>query len=214
MRLWVRSLASLSGLRIQCCLELWYRSQMRLKTISSDNMVRVPLLFILYSFQKFEMAFSLNPIQNPFYLMNFLQMQPFFSHCLSQKGALAPSNLWKYAEEFGKDLPSHHFLFPLQQADTPLPSPYAHHWSLRLLASGIPITLLFGCKQKFEDVQHEEQPNNKWGCILMLTCFPFSSSFTTCLLTSWFLVLASQCRLYLHSSPINSFCFIFFHNIN
>ena len=27
MRLWVRSLALLSGLRIQCCRELWYRSQ-------------------------------------------------------------------------------------------------------------------------------------------------------------------------------------------
>ena len=30
MRLRVRSLASLSGLRIQCCRELWYRSQTRL----------------------------------------------------------------------------------------------------------------------------------------------------------------------------------------
>ena len=30
MRLQVRSLASLSGLRIQHCCELWYRSQMRL----------------------------------------------------------------------------------------------------------------------------------------------------------------------------------------
>ena len=28
MRLWVRSLASLSGLRIQHCHELWYKSQM------------------------------------------------------------------------------------------------------------------------------------------------------------------------------------------
>ena len=30
MRLWVRSLASISGLRIQCCRELWCRSQMQL----------------------------------------------------------------------------------------------------------------------------------------------------------------------------------------
>ena len=30
MRLWVRSLASLSGLRILCCCELWCRLQMRL----------------------------------------------------------------------------------------------------------------------------------------------------------------------------------------
>ena len=30
MRLWVQSLASLSGLRIQSCGELWYRSQTRL----------------------------------------------------------------------------------------------------------------------------------------------------------------------------------------
>ena len=30
MRLWVGSLASLSGLRIQCCRELWHGSQMRL----------------------------------------------------------------------------------------------------------------------------------------------------------------------------------------
>ena len=30
MRLWVRSLASLSGLRIWHCHELWYRSQIRL----------------------------------------------------------------------------------------------------------------------------------------------------------------------------------------
>ena len=30
IRLWVRSLASLSGLRIWCCHELWCRSQMRL----------------------------------------------------------------------------------------------------------------------------------------------------------------------------------------
>ena len=30
MRLWVQSLASLSGLGIQSCRELWYRSQMRL----------------------------------------------------------------------------------------------------------------------------------------------------------------------------------------
>ena len=30
MRLWVRSLAWLSGLRIRCCRELWYRSQTRL----------------------------------------------------------------------------------------------------------------------------------------------------------------------------------------
>ena len=28
MRKWVQSLAWLSGLRIQCCPELWYRSQM------------------------------------------------------------------------------------------------------------------------------------------------------------------------------------------
>ena len=30
MRMWAPSLASLSGLRIQCCHELWYRSQIRL----------------------------------------------------------------------------------------------------------------------------------------------------------------------------------------
>ena len=30
MRLWVRSLALLSGLRIRCCHELWCRSQTRL----------------------------------------------------------------------------------------------------------------------------------------------------------------------------------------
>ena len=29
LRLWVRSLASLNGLRIQCCCELWFRSQDR-----------------------------------------------------------------------------------------------------------------------------------------------------------------------------------------
>ena len=32
MRLWVRSLTSLSGLRIQHCPELWYRSQTRLRS--------------------------------------------------------------------------------------------------------------------------------------------------------------------------------------
>ena len=32
MRMQVRSLASLSGLRIQCCSELWYRSQMWLRS--------------------------------------------------------------------------------------------------------------------------------------------------------------------------------------
>ena len=32
MRTWVRSLASLSELRIQCCHELWCRSQMRLRS--------------------------------------------------------------------------------------------------------------------------------------------------------------------------------------
>ena len=31
MRLWVRSLGSLSGLRIQRCRELWCRSQIRLR---------------------------------------------------------------------------------------------------------------------------------------------------------------------------------------
>ena len=30
MRWWVRSLVSLSGLRIWCCHDLWYRSQMQL----------------------------------------------------------------------------------------------------------------------------------------------------------------------------------------
>ena len=32
IRTQVRSLALLSGLRIQCCCELWYRSQMRLRS--------------------------------------------------------------------------------------------------------------------------------------------------------------------------------------
>ena len=32
MRLWVRSLALLSGLRIWCCHELWCRSQMRCRS--------------------------------------------------------------------------------------------------------------------------------------------------------------------------------------
>ena len=32
VRTWVRSLASLSGLRIQCCRELWCRSQTRLQS--------------------------------------------------------------------------------------------------------------------------------------------------------------------------------------
>ena len=32
MRLWVPSLALLSGLRIRCCRELWYRSQTQLRS--------------------------------------------------------------------------------------------------------------------------------------------------------------------------------------
>ena len=32
MRLWVRPLASLSGLRFRCCCELWCRSQMQLRS--------------------------------------------------------------------------------------------------------------------------------------------------------------------------------------
>ena len=32
MRIWIQSLASLSGLRIWCCHELWGRSQMRLRS--------------------------------------------------------------------------------------------------------------------------------------------------------------------------------------
>ena len=32
MRMWVPSLASHSGLRIQCCPELWCRSQMKLRS--------------------------------------------------------------------------------------------------------------------------------------------------------------------------------------
>ena len=36
MRLWVQSLASFSGLRIQCCHELWCRSQMQLGSCISS----------------------------------------------------------------------------------------------------------------------------------------------------------------------------------
>ena len=35
MRLWVRSLTLLSGLRIHCCRELWYRLQTQLGTCTA-----------------------------------------------------------------------------------------------------------------------------------------------------------------------------------
>ena len=40
MRIRVQSLASLSGLRIQCCLELWYRLQTRLRSHLAVSVVQ------------------------------------------------------------------------------------------------------------------------------------------------------------------------------
>ena len=42
MRMQVRLLASLSGLRIRCCHELWHRLQMRLGSRVSVAVVQVP----------------------------------------------------------------------------------------------------------------------------------------------------------------------------
>ena len=40
MRMWIRALASLSGLRIQHCCELWYRLQMQLRSGISVTVVK------------------------------------------------------------------------------------------------------------------------------------------------------------------------------
>jgi len=47
MRLWVRSLALLRGLRIQCCHELWYRSQMWLRSCVAMAVCRLAAVALI-----------------------------------------------------------------------------------------------------------------------------------------------------------------------
>ena len=42
-KIWVRSLASPSGLRIQCCRKLWYRSQVQCRSGVAVAVATVPI---------------------------------------------------------------------------------------------------------------------------------------------------------------------------